>query len=88
MATASFGTIGSTNNYVSLYIEDVTGITTTSKVEAWLRIEATAEHSIEDLLVDPIDVRAGGLETNAFYIYCRMPYGNAYGTYYIDWVWV
>lgn len=60
-----------------------------SLVEAWLRLEATAEHPLDDLINDPIQVSAGNIVAGTgFTIYGKMPYGNAYGNYTIAWVWV
>jgi hypothetical protein len=92
-ATLDFGTMAniptSGNASISLDITGQAAILATSRVEAWLRLEATTEHPIDDLRFDPIDVTAGNIVAGTgFTIYGKMPFGNAYGTYKVDWVWV
>ena len=88
-ATASFGSIGSFLNSTTVVITGQTGITDVSFVEAWLNIRATAEHSVDEIIFDPIEVRAGNIVPGTgFTIYCNMLDGSAYGNYVIDWVWV
>lgn len=87
-ATLNFGAIGSTGNSATLAVTGQTTILATSKVEAWLRLEATADHTLDDLIVDPIRVSAGNIVAGTgFTIYGEMPHGTAYGDYYVDWVW-
>lgn len=88
-ATIDFGAIGSKGNSTSVGIIGQAGINSASQIDAWLRIEATAEHTVDELLIDPIRVTAGTIVAGTgFTIYGDMPYGTAYGTYKIDWAWV
>jgi hypothetical protein len=83
-----FGAIGSVSNFTGSLVTGQASILTTSQVEAWLRIEATTSHSIDDLVVDPVYVTVGPITASiGFPIYATMPYGTAYGDYKIDWVW-
>lgn len=67
----------------------VTGITsalTTSRVMAQMRIQATANHMVDDLLVDPIRTSVKDLVTaTGFTIYGEMENASANGLYKIDW---
>ena len=67
----------------------VTGITqalTTSNVTAHVRMEATPEHPVDDLLIDPIRVMVKDLVDGVgFTIYGAMDNAPANGTYKIDW---
>lgn len=87
-ATLDFGAIGSKGNTASIAVTGQSGITAASQIDAWLRIEATPEHSIDELLIDPVRVTAGNIVAGTgFTIYCDMPYGTAYGIYKVDWAW-
>lgn len=60
-----------------------------SQVEAWVRMDATATHSADELWVDPIRVLAGNIQAGTgFTIYGSSPDLLRYGTYVIDWVWL
>lgn len=68
---------------------DVTGVVstlTTSVINVDMRIEATADNSVNDLLIDPIRVtvtaRSAGV---GFTIYGTMDHGPAQGLYKVDW---
>jgi hypothetical protein len=90
-ATLNFGALATnpSSNEASVVVTGQTSIVATSLVEAWIRLEATTEHSIEELIHDPIRIIAGNITAGTgFTIYGVMPYGRAYGTYKIDWVWV
>lgn len=87
-STLNFGAIGAVGNFVSLAVTGQASIASGSLVEAWLRLEATAEHPLDDLIYDPILVSAGNIVAGTgFTIYGEMPYGNAYGNYTAAWAW-
>lgn len=89
LATASFGAIGSTGSSTTVTITGQTGIASNSYVEAWLAIQATTQHSIDEVVHDPVTVRAGNIVAGTgFTIYCSMDNGSAYGDYIVHWVWV
>lgn len=86
-ATLDFTAAG--KDMASVVITGQGAIAGTSKVEAWLRLVATADHSVDDLLVDPIDVYAGDIVPGTgFTIYGVTRDFLRFGTYTIDWVWV
>jgi hypothetical protein len=65
-----------------------TAILSGSKVEAWIRLVATGEHSTDEVLAEQIQVLAGNINAgNGFTIYGNPLLGVAYGNYSVDWVW-
>lgn len=87
-ATLNFGAIGATGNEASIVITGQAAIVAASLVEAWLRLEATAEHPLDDLKYDPVRITAGNIVAGTgFTIYGFMADGHGYGTYSIGWVW-
>jgi hypothetical protein len=68
---------------------EVTGILealATSRVMATMRIESTATHSVDDLLVDPIRVAVKSLVAGVgFTLYGQMDNATANGLYCADW---
>lgn len=88
-ATLNFGAIGAVGNFMSVAVTGQAAIVAGSLVEAWLRLEPTAEHPLDDLIYDPIEVSAGNIVAGTgFTIYGKMPYGKAYGNYTVAWVWI
>jgi hypothetical protein len=84
---------------VTKVITGETGIASTSKVEAWVIPEATADHSIDEHWVEEIDVSAGNIVAGTgFTIYGvnrhnegSRPGGrgyNMYGLFTIGWAWL
>ena len=85
----NFGVIGSPTTETTLAIIGQTGIATTSKLGAWVRLDATAEHSADEVRVEDIDIRAGTIVVGTgFTIYGRCNNGKLYGTITVDWAWV
>ena len=85
-AIMNFGTIGAVGNSATVDVTGQTAIVAGSLVEAWLRLAATAEHPLDDMINDPIRVSAGNIVAgDRFTIYGLMPYGSAYGNYLCDW---
>ena len=85
IATLDFGAIGAIGNYASLAIVE-SSVHANSIIEASLRIEATADHSLDDLIYDPIIVAAGNINPGVgFTLYGLMPIGNAYGDYKVNY---
>jgi len=85
VATIDFGAIGAIGNHISLDVAD-TSVQADSIIEASLRLEATSDHPIDDLINDPIVVAAGNIDPGVgFTIYGTMPVGNAYGDYKVNY---
>jgi hypothetical protein len=71
----------------STVVTGITGITAPSIVTAELRIEATAEHTEDDLLNDPIRVAVSSLVVGTgFTIEGFMDNAPANGTYQVNWI--
>ena len=84
IATLNFGS-GSTSAQTTL--TGHSGITATSVILVALRVIATAEHTAEDMLVDPIRVAVKDLVVGVgFTIDGRMDNAQANGTYKVNWV--
>jgi hypothetical protein len=60
-----------------------------SLVEAWARLEATADHSVDEHRVEEFEIAAGNIVAGTgFTIYgiTRSP-GRLYGVWKVAWVW-
>ena len=76
----------------SVVVTGQTGIAAGSLVEAWMRLVATADHTADEHLVEPIEIQAGNIVAGTgFTIYGinRTPLGETrlYGVWKIGWVW-
>lgn len=87
--TIDFGAFpGNTN--VSLNVTGQTGIASGAEVDAWLSPAATADHSIDEHVVDGPTIMAGNVQAGTgFTIYgaARDLGGKAYGLWNVSWVW-
>jgi hypothetical protein len=71
----------------SVVVTGITAITSASVVTAELRIQATAEHTVEDMLIDPIRVAVSDLVAGTgFTIEGAMDNAPANGTYQVNWI--
>lgn len=87
-ASIDAGAIGAQSNEATLDITGQAGILSGSLVEAWVRLEATAEHSADEHRVEELEVRAGNIVAGTgFTIYLRCRNGPLYGNWTIAWVW-
>lgn len=76
------------NTNVSLAITGQTDIESGAEVDAWLTATATADHSIDEHVVDGPTVLAGNVQAGVgFTIYASAKDGNAYGLWSVSWVW-
>lgn len=76
----------------SVAVTGQTGIVGSSLVEAWLFPTATADHSADEHIVEPLEVYAGNIVAGTgFTIYGinRTPLGDTliYGVWKVAWVW-
>ena len=84
IATIDFG---SGNLTAETVVTGYPEITANSVVMASMRIVATAEHTTEDLLIDPIRLAVKDLVVgDGFTIYAEMDNAKANGTYQINWI--
>ena len=86
-ATIDFGSTPTTDTYVN--VTGQTGLVagTDTQVEAWLRLEATVDHSVDEVWVHPPLVHAGNVSADAFTIYARAHDLREYGTFKVDYIW-
>jgi hypothetical protein len=83
-ATLDFG---SGNVSAEVVVTGVTKALTTSNVLCQLKVEATAEHPVDDLLIDPIRLLVKDLVSGTgFTIYGHMDNARANGTYKVQWL--
>lgn len=88
-ATVSFGAAPTWRTDASVTITGQTGILVTSYVEAWIRLEATADHSVDEHRVEPLKVTAGNIVAGTgFTIYMDAGNYGVYGDWKVNWVWV
>ena len=87
-ATADFGTWANRTDEVQIIITGQASILTSSQLGAWLRIEATADHSLDEVRIEELDVEAGNIvAATGFTIYVRATAGRVHGQFNIDWAW-
>jgi hypothetical protein len=90
-ATLDFGTIGSGGApEASVAVTGQTGILGTSKIEAWLKHVDTAEHTVDELDAEELEVWADESSIVAgtgFTVRGRPRHGRAYGRFDVNWVW-
>jgi len=85
-AVLDFG--ASSKNDTSVDVTGQAGILATSKVEAFIRLEATSNHSIDEHRVEPIKITAGNIAAGVgFTIYAESNL-QVYGQWNVSWVWV
>ncbi len=88
-STLNFGAIGSPSVETTVTVTGQGSIIADSKVEAWARLAATPEHSVDEVRVEALKVAAGNIVAGTgFTIYGQVLNGRTYGTYLIDWVWI
>lgn len=85
-----FGTatldFGSGSNIAEVTITGVGSARANSVIFADMRIEATADHPVDDLLIDPIRVEAYAIVNGTgFTIYGTMQNATANGLYRVNW---
>ncbi len=72
----------------SVVVTGQSGIVAGSKVEAFIRLEATVDHSVDEHRVEPIKITAGNIVAGTgFTIYGESNLWT-YGQWSITWVWV
>ena len=84
-ATLDFG--GGIGDFkAEVVVTGVPGVKADSQVYCEVKIEATANHSVDELLFDPIRVIAKDLVVGTgFTVYGQMDSGKARGVYTINW---
>ena len=83
IATLNFA---DTSNEATVDVTGVGSVTASSVINVEMRIEETADNSINDLLIDPIRVTVSAYTVGVgFTIYGTMDHGPAQGLYRVNW---
>lgn len=72
----------------SVVITGQAEILATSKVEAFIRLEASADHSIDEHRVEPIKITAGNIVAGTGFTIYGESNLQTYGLWNITWVWI
>ncbi len=70
---------------------DVTGqasIVADSKIEAFVRLVATADHSIDEHRLEQLKIMAGNIVAGTGFTIYGEAYPQTSGLWNVDWVWV
>lgn len=85
LTQVDFGAMDAIRGDAEFLLTGLTGILTTSSIECSLRIEATADHDIDDMIIDAPEFLAGKIIAGTgFSIFGSMEYGTVYGKYNLD----
>ncbi len=88
--TVDFGAFPG-DTYVTVAVTGQTGILAGSLVEAWIIPATTADHSVDEHVVDAPVIRAGNVVAGTgFTIYASAPRdgeGQYWGQWNVGWVW-
>jgi|TARA_R110000796_G_scaffold174064_1_gene291008 hypothetical protein len=77
---------GASNKTAQTAVTGIGSAKAATIILASMRIEATADHPTDDLLVDPIRVMAGDISAGVgFTVYGTMENAPANGLYRVDW---
>ncbi len=72
----------------SVAVTGQAGIVAGSKVEAFVRLEATATHSIDEHRIEQLKVMAGNIVAGTGFTIYGEAYPQTHGQWNIDWVYV
>ncbi len=64
------------------------GIVAGSKVEAFVRLAATADHSADEHMIERLKITAGNIVAGTGFTIYGEANPQAYGQFNVDWVWV
>ena len=64
------------------------GLLSTSWLEGWIRLEATADHSLDEHRIEEFDVHAEFLSAGNARLHLTPRHGRCYGLYNTNWAWV
>lgn len=83
--TLNYGSYGGV--YATTTVTGLAWISSSMRVEAWKRGEATADHSFDEVCVEPFDVTAGNVTAGVgFQIVAICTHGTTSGDFKFDWV--
>lgn len=64
------------------------GIVAGSKVEAFVRLTASADHSVDEHMIEQLKIMAGNIVAGTGFTIYGEAYPQTYGQFNVDWVWV
>ena len=85
-ATLNFGTLPTRLANTSVDVIGQSGLTSSSYIEVFTMAEATADHTADDVRIDPIEVMAEYLSASSFRIHGAVKLGNTYGDRKVRWM--
>ncbi len=88
--TVDFGAGASNSNdtHKVVTITGQTGIVAGSLPEGWIRAEASADHNVDEHMVEALEFTAGNIVAGVgFDITVRCFQGKTYGVFNINWGW-
>jgi len=88
--TVDFGS-GASNSNDTTVLKTITGqasIVAGSLVEAWVRAEISADHNVDEHMVENLKVEAGNIVSGTgFDIRATCVVGKTYGVFNLNWAW-
>lgn len=90
VATLNFGSGSgaSDNPNTSIAVTGQTLIAAGSLIDAWIRLEATTQHTVDEILYENIQCYIGDIVPGTgFTIYGVVPEGSTYGDFNVNWSW-
>lgn len=86
IATINFGS-GTGSDFTSVVVTGQTGITTGATCEAWMMYETSSDHTADEHLIVPINLRCGDIVAGTgFTIYAASEW-LLNGTFSVRWAW-
>lgn len=86
--TINFG-VTHTKSEDRITVTGQAAILATSQVEAWVRAEASADHSADEHMVEALEVRAGNIVPGVgFDIFVHCENSFTYGVWNLSWAWL
>lgn len=91
-STINFGTAGSRTLDTTLTVTGQTGITTAVQIGVWVRLEATADHTVTELFAELPNITVGITQDSIvagdkFIIFGHCENAQMYGDVKVDWAW-
>lgn len=89
--TLTFGTLSTPNLSPTATVTGQSGIAGSSLVEAWIMPATTADHSVDEHIVESVRVVAGPPSAGSgFTVFGVVPSGGGtvYGAFNVAWAWV
>lgn len=80
---------GAGADLATLTITGIPDILSTSNVDAWLVLKDSVDHTLDEHLIEAIDVSAGNITVGVgFVVYARTRNTALRGKYNIGWAWL